>query len=86
MANVLFAGQLCALLLPLMIFHQLQLMVCAVVARSYAAPSVTPPTAKQAGVAADRAATGWGPSSMRRRGGRSGLAYQPILQQARTLE
>ncbi len=39
MAKVLFAGQaggLGALVLPLMIFHQLQLMVCAVVARRYA--------------------------------------------------
>jgi sodium/bile acid cotransporter 7 len=40
MARILFAGQLGglgALVLPLMIFHQLQLMVCAVVARRYAA-------------------------------------------------
>ena len=40
MAKILFAGQLGglgALVLPLMIFHQLQLMVCAVVARRYAA-------------------------------------------------
>ena len=40
MAKILFAGQLGglgALVLPLMIFHQLQLMVCAVVARGYAA-------------------------------------------------
>ncbi len=40
MAKILFAGQLGglgALVLPLMIFHQLQLMVCAVVARQYAA-------------------------------------------------
>jgi sodium/bile acid cotransporter 7 len=39
MAKILFAGQaggLGALLLPLMIFHQLQLMVCAVLARRYA--------------------------------------------------
>ena len=39
MAKILFAGQLGglgALVLPLMIFHQLQLMVCAVVARRYA--------------------------------------------------
>jgi len=38
-AKVLFAGQLGglgAMVLPLMIFHQLQLMVCAVVARRYA--------------------------------------------------
>lgn len=40
MAKILFvghAGGLGALLLPLMIFHQLQLMVCAVLARRYAA-------------------------------------------------
>jgi len=40
MARILFAGQLGglgALVLPLMVFHQLQLMVCAVVARRYAA-------------------------------------------------
>jgi sodium/bile acid cotransporter 7 len=39
MAKILFAtqaGGLGALLLPLMIFHQLQLMVCAVLARRYA--------------------------------------------------
>jgi sodium/bile acid cotransporter 7 len=39
MAKILFAGQiggLGALVLPLMIFHQLQLMVCAMVARRYA--------------------------------------------------
>lgn len=39
MAKILFAGQLGglgALVLPLMIFHQLQLMVCAVVAHRYA--------------------------------------------------
>jgi sodium/bile acid cotransporter 7 len=39
MAKILFAGQaggVGALVLPLMIFHQLQLMVCAVVARRYA--------------------------------------------------
>jgi sodium/bile acid cotransporter 7 len=39
LAKILFAGQLGglgALVLPLMIFHQLQLMVCAVVARRYA--------------------------------------------------
>jgi sodium/bile acid cotransporter 7 len=42
MAKILFAGQLGglgALVLPLMIFHQLQLMVCALVARRYATGS-----------------------------------------------
>jgi sodium/bile acid cotransporter 7 len=44
MAKILFAGQLGglgALVLPLMIFHQLQLMVCAVVARRYVAQATT---------------------------------------------
>ena len=37
MANVLFAGQAVGLtILPLMIFHQMQLMVCAALARRYA--------------------------------------------------
>jgi sodium/bile acid cotransporter 7 len=37
MANVLFAGaSLGLVVLPLMIFHQLQLMVCATLARRYA--------------------------------------------------
>ncbi|MDQ6646684.1 MAG: bile acid:sodium symporter [Pseudomonadota bacterium] len=47
MANILFAGQpggLGALVLPLMIFHQLQLMVCAVVARRYAKSHANDPT------------------------------------------
>ena len=38
MAGVLFpASQLGAILLPVMIFHQIQLMVCAVLARRYGA-------------------------------------------------
>jgi sodium/bile acid cotransporter 7 len=37
MAKVLFAGQaLGAVVLPLMLFHQMQLMVCAVLAQRYA--------------------------------------------------
>jgi sodium/bile acid cotransporter 7 len=47
MAKILFAGQLGglgALVLPLMIFHQLQLMVCAVVARRYAMRHAPHPT------------------------------------------
>ena len=37
MANVLFAGQALGLIvLPLMIFHQIQLMACAALARRYA--------------------------------------------------
>jgi sodium/bile acid cotransporter 7 len=38
MANVLFAGPTVGMVvLPLMIFHQMQLMVCAALARRYAA-------------------------------------------------
>jgi sodium/bile acid cotransporter 7 len=38
MANVIFAGQsVGAIVLPLMIFHQIQLMTCAVIAQKYAA-------------------------------------------------
>ena len=38
MANILFAGSSVGLLvLPLMLFHQIQLMACAVIARRYAA-------------------------------------------------
>ena len=42
MANVLFAGaSLGLVVLPLMIFHQLQLMVCATLARRYALGQLT---------------------------------------------
>ena len=42
MANVIFAGQeLGAIVLPLMLFHQLQLMVCAWMARRYAERSAS---------------------------------------------
>jgi sodium/bile acid cotransporter 7 len=41
MANVLFAGQdLGLIVLPLMIFHQIQLMACAALARHYAQTSL----------------------------------------------
>ena len=37
MANVLFAGQgIGSIVLPLMLFHQIQLMACAVIAQKYA--------------------------------------------------
>ena len=37
MANVIFAGQgIGAIVLPLMLFHQIQLMTCAVIAQKYA--------------------------------------------------
>jgi solute carrier family 10 (sodium/bile acid cotransporter), member 7 len=43
MASVLFAGQSVGLIvLPLMLFHQLQLMVCAAMARRYAAAALLP--------------------------------------------
>ncbi|HEU4533126.1 MAG TPA: bile acid:sodium symporter family protein [Polyangiaceae bacterium] len=46
MANVLFAGGATgAAILPLMVFHQLQLMVCAVLAQRYARRGEGPPPA-----------------------------------------
>ena len=37
MANVIFAGQgIGAIVLPLTLFHQIQLMVCAMIAQKYA--------------------------------------------------
>lgn len=57
MARILFAGQLGglgALVLPLMIFHQLQLMVCAVVARHYATRARSPVAAGQTAMEDDR--------------------------------
>jgi sodium/bile acid cotransporter 7 len=46
MASVLFAGQSVGLVvLPLMLFHQLQLMVCAALARRYAAEGAIPTAA-----------------------------------------
>ncbi|HEX7916344.1 bile acid:sodium symporter, partial [Rudaea sp.] len=42
MANVLFAGSAVgAIVLPLMLFHQVQLMVCAVLAQRYAREAAT---------------------------------------------
>ena len=50
MANVLFAGQALGLIvLPLMIFHQIQLMACAALARHYARTSL--PAVEPKGVA-----------------------------------
>jgi sodium/bile acid cotransporter 7 len=49
MASVLFAGsQVGLVVLPLMLFHQLQLMVCAVIARRYAGHPVTAETTVEA--------------------------------------
>jgi solute carrier family 10 (sodium/bile acid cotransporter), member 7 len=54
MANVLFAGQALGLIvLPLMIFHQVQLMACAALARHYASASM--PAFKPEGVGEQRA-------------------------------
>jgi solute carrier family 10 (sodium/bile acid cotransporter), member 7 len=54
MANVLFAGQALGLIvLPLMIFHQVQLMACAALARHYASASI--PAFKPEGVGEQRA-------------------------------
>ncbi|WP_250847638.1 bile acid:sodium symporter family protein [Streptomyces hygroscopicus] len=55
MASVLFGAQASLAVLPLMLFHQMQLMVCAVLARRFAARA--PETADAAGTA-DAAATG----------------------------
>jgi sodium/bile acid cotransporter 7 len=47
MAQVLFAGgALGTLILPLMLFHQIQLMVCAVLAQRYASRPETTAVAK----------------------------------------
>jgi sodium/bile acid cotransporter 7 len=55
MANVLFAGHpLGLIVLPLMIFHQMQLMACAALARRYARTSL--PAFEPKAVASSRAA------------------------------
>ncbi|MET0544408.1 MAG: bile acid:sodium symporter family protein [Variovorax sp.] len=52
MANVLFASQAVgAIVLPLMLFHQMQLMVCAVLARRYAMRAEAAPASVVAEVA-----------------------------------
>jgi solute carrier family 10 (sodium/bile acid cotransporter), member 7 len=49
MANVLFSGAIAGLvILPVMIFHQLQLVICAYLARRYAARPAVPDAALQA--------------------------------------
>jgi sodium/bile acid cotransporter 7 len=49
MARVLFAGHAVgAVVLPLMLFHQMQLMVCAVLAQRYAARALRGDTAERA--------------------------------------
>ncbi|EJC81271.1 putative Na+-dependent transporter [Rhizobium leguminosarum bv. trifolii WSM2297] len=48
MANVIFSGQsIGAIVLPLMLFHQIQLMVCAVIAQKYAAAAARRATEKE---------------------------------------
>jgi len=50
MANILFAGQAVSLIvLPLMLFHQIQLMACAAIARRYAARAEEPVAAAAGG-------------------------------------
>ena len=50
MAQVLFAGSgMGTLILPLMIFHQIQLMVCAILAQHYARRDETPSAGERAG-------------------------------------
>ncbi|MFF4018976.1 bile acid:sodium symporter family protein [Streptomyces sp. NPDC001843] len=61
MASVLFGAHASLAVLPLMLFHQMQLMVCAVIARRRAhdpEASVTPPSAPGS---ASRATAGTGP-------------------------
>ena len=56
MANVIFAGQsIGAIVLPLMLFHQIQLMVCAVIAQKYAAAAARRATEKEMDEAASPA-------------------------------
>ncbi|MEU6064322.1 MULTISPECIES: bile acid:sodium symporter family protein [Streptomyces] len=61
MASVLFGAHASLAVLPLMLFHQMQLMVCAVIAKRRAHdPEVTSPSASDAG---SRTAVGTGPRS-----------------------
>ncbi len=56
MASVIFAGQsIRAIVLPLMLFHQIQLMVCAVIAQKYAAAAAHRITKEEAEEAASPA-------------------------------
>ena len=48
MANVIFVGQpIGAIVLPLMLFHQVQLMACAVIAQKYAAAAAKRASARE---------------------------------------
>ncbi|MFJ3304068.1 bile acid:sodium symporter family protein [Streptomyces sp. NPDC086549] len=64
MASVLFGAHASLAVLPLMLFHQMQLMVCAVIAKRRARdPEVTTPPAPAAPDAGSRTAVGTGPRS-----------------------
>ncbi|EPH44469.1 hypothetical protein STRAU_2465 [Streptomyces aurantiacus JA 4570] len=73
MASVLFGAQASLAVLPLMLFHQMQLMVCAVIAKrrsrdpeaveARAAEAGTGPVSPRAGSAATRTAAGTAPRS-----------------------
>ena len=67
MASVLFAGQSLGLIvLPLMLFHQIQLMVCAALARRYGAAAASPATVPRACVTLIIAATRGGDRTLSR--------------------
>ena len=58
MANILFPGQaIGAIVLPLMLFHQIQLFVCATLAQRYAARPLKPAEASERIASAPRAAS-----------------------------
>jgi len=79
MANVLFAGPTLGLVvLPLMIFHQLQLMACAALARRYARNAALETATPKGGRGADPE-----PAQMRRR--LSDGIHLPVLSKATTL-
>lgn len=58
MASVLFGAQAGLAVLPLMVFHQMQLMVCAVLAKRFAASAAPEPTVVVAGAAAGSVVAG----------------------------
>ncbi|MET8825132.1 bile acid:sodium symporter family protein [Streptomyces sp. NPDC004610] len=62
MASVLFGPQAALAVVPLMLFHQMQLMVCAVIAKRRARDPL-PPVTGQAPAAASRTAVGTGTHS-----------------------
>jgi solute carrier family 10 (sodium/bile acid cotransporter), member 7 len=62
MASVLFGAHASLAVLPLMLFHQMQLMVCAVIARRRARDPEAPVTPPSAPGQASRATAGTGPN------------------------